>query len=315
MKRLLILFFIVAMVMAPWTAFSGTLRMGTGGPSGNYFSMGNDIASYCNSELDGAAIEVMNSDGAVQNLLGLYQKEFAIGIVQEDVLQYYAKQQPMDVNQNRQKIIAGLHIEVAHLLIPLDYEPERDTGMFGKLKGMFSGGESEPALSLDVLKDQTIGSWGGSIISAKALSYFMGLNLNVIELSKDKRAAPNMPIFLVGGQPYKPVQDYLSTGKYALIPIDYNQLASKAPFYIKMDANYRIGGKIASIPTFGVRALLLGKSYRNESRNRNMQILGKCISDNLGDLADDSDTNPNWSTVYDLEQDGNQTNWSYFSLK
>lgn len=46
-----------------------------------------------------------------------------------------------------------------------------------------------------------------------------------------------------------------------------------------------------------------------------MQLLGQCIIDNLADLDDDPNTNPNWGTAYELEEDGAQTNWNYFKLK
>jgi hypothetical protein len=292
-----------------------TLKVGTGGPKGNYFAMGNDISHYCGNALQENKLEVLSSDGSVDNLLGMANKKFSIGIVQEDVLQYYAKQNPTKINSNRQKIIAGLHIETAHLLIPKDYQPENDSsGLFSKILSKFKSDDTAP-LSLETLRNQTIGSWGGSIISAKALSFFMDLNLNVVEIPEDKRSTVNIPIFLVGGQPYKPVEDYLATGNFVLVSIDYNQLASRAPFYIKMDANYRIGGQIKSVPTFGVRAFMLGVSFRNESRNADMEKLSQCINEHLGDMADDPDTNPNWGVVYDLEKNGSQTNWTYFKLK
>lgn len=291
------------------------LKVGTGGPTGNYYAMGKDISAYCQDVIADATIEALQSDGSTDNLLGMAQKKFSAGIVQEDVLQYYAKKDPQRVNRNRMKIISGLHLETAHLLIPKDYKPDTGKkGMFSDLWTKFKSEEKKP-ISLDLLRDQTVGSWGGSIISAKALSYFMELNLNVVEIPKDKRKDANMPIFLVGGQPYKPVEAYLATNRFVLVAIDFDQLQAKAPFYQKMGANYKVGGKIVSIPSFGVRALLLGKSFRKESRNTNMQMLGQCIIDNLADLADDPNTNPNWGTVYELEEDGAQTNWNYFKLK
>lgn len=306
---------IIMIAPAIVTAESAPLKIGTGGPTGNYFAMGKDIVSYCQEAVLDADLEALNSDGSTDNLLGMTQKKYSAGIVQEDVLQYHAKKDPRSVNRNRMKIIAGLHLETAHLLIPKNYKPKKGKkGMLSDLWSKFKPEEKKP-ISLDLLKNQTVASWGGSIVSAKALSYFMELNLNVVDVPKDKRNNINLPIFLVGGQPYKPVEKFLATNKYVLVAIDYSKIQVKAPFYQKMSANYKVGAKIASVPSFAVRALLLGKSFRKESRNTNMQLLGQCIVENLADLADDPNTNPNWGTVYELEEDGAQTNWNYFKLK
>lgn len=313
------MFFVAASVfmfiLTPALAGATALKIGTGGTTGNYFAMGKDIVSYCQEAVPESSLEALNSDGSTDNLMGMTQKKYSAGIVQEDVLQYHAKKDPRGVNRNRLKIISGLHLETAHLLIPKNYKPqEGKKGMFSDLWAKFSPEDKKP-ISLELLKNQTVASWGGSIISAKALSYFMELNMNVVDVPKDKRKNINMPIFLVGGQPYKPVENFLATNKYVLVPIDFNKLQAKAPFYQKITANYKVGAKIEAIPSFAVRALLLGKSFRKESRNANMELLGQCISENLADMADDPDTNPNWETVYELEEDGAQTNWNYFKLK
>ncbi|SEQ92837.1 TRAP-type uncharacterized transport system, substrate-binding protein [Amphritea atlantica] len=291
------------------------VKVGTGSESGNYYSMVKDIKAYCDDALENDAhLLPVKSDGSVENLLGMNSKQFSMGVVQEDVLQYFAKTEPRKVNGNRMKVIDGMHMESLHLLIPKGYQPEGDDAGW---KAMWSGlikDEKPKPISLNLLKGQTVGSWGGSVISAKALSYFMGLNLNVVEIPADKRSNPNMPLVLVGGHPYKPVEQYLASGKYHLVAIDFAQLAGKAPFYIQSSVSYRVDGKIQSVPTFGVRALLIGKSFRKEERNANMVNLANCITDSLIDLADDPDTNPNWASVYELEEAGEQTNWNYFSL-
>ncbi|MDC0612434.1 hypothetical protein OAP63_17020 [Vibrio sp.] len=292
-----------------------TIKVGTGGKSGNYYSMMNDIKDYCSDALTpGSSLQVEESDGSVDNVMGLTDKRFSAGIVQEDVLQYFKKTQPRSVNTNRIKIISGLHMESVHLLVPKGYEGDKQGGIKGMFGSLFGDDDKKP-VSIDMLKGQTIGSWGGSVVSAKALSYFMNLNLNVVEVPTKDRRAPNIPLLLVGGHPYKPVQDLLETGKYVLIPIDYAELRDKAPFYLKSTISYKNNGKIKTVPTFGVRALFVGKSFRRESRNENMTKLAQCVQDSLIDLADDPDTNPAWGSVYELEDDGEQTSWSYFPLK
>ena len=307
MKKLLITTF--AIVAMAGSAMAGDLKVGTGGPTGNYFGMANDIKSYCEAEL-GSGLEIINSGGSIDNLVGMGNKKFSAGLVQEDVLQYMAKKDP-NVNQNRLKIISGMHSETVHLLIPKGYEPEGSGSMWSNLGSMFGGG-GNAAIDINLLKNQTVGSWGGSMVSATALSYFQNLNLNIVELGEKDRAAPNIPMIIVGGQPYAPVEKYLASGKYHLVGIDYEQVRAQAPFYLKASANY---GKTATVDTIAVRALLIGKAFRKESRNSVMTKMAGCIDANLPDLADDSDTNPNWNSVYEFQQAGASTNWAYFKLQ
>jgi TRAP-type uncharacterized transport system substrate-binding protein len=286
-----------------------TLKLGSGAISGNYFSMMEDVDSYCSESLtEGTRLEVMATDGSVDNLVGMGTKTYSLGVVQEDVLQFFAKRDPRKVNENRIKVISGLHMESVHLIVPKNYSPDGWGGLLSSITG-------SKKMSIDQLKGQTIGSWGGSMISAKALSYFMGLDLDVREVPSKKRVDPGIPILLVGGHPYKPAQELLDTGKYVLIPIDYNQIKAQAQFYLPSSINYKVDGRIVDVSTFAVRALLVGKSFRKETRNENMKILAECISENLVDLADDPDTNPNWASVYEIEEQGEElSSWAYFPL-
>ncbi|MFP8965199.1 TAXI family TRAP transporter solute-binding subunit [Pokkaliibacter sp. CJK22405] len=288
--------------------------VGTGSESGNYFSMGKDIKSYCEDSLsNGSTLEIAKSDGSIDNIIGMNEKRYSAAIVQEDVMQYFAKTEPRKVNKNRMKVIAGLHMESAHLLIPINYKPDSNEGFGDMLTSLFDGQSTAP-LSLDALQNQTIGSWGGSMVSAKALSYFLHLNLKVQDIPAGKRSDPGIPVLLIGGHPYAPVQQILDTGKYRLVAINFDKLKEKAPFYLKSSVSYKVKGKVETVQTFAVRAMLVGKSFRKESRNVNMSLLANCITDNLADLADDSETNPNWGSVYDLEQDNDQSSWAYFPL-
>lgn len=309
MKKLVTLTFLATILSFP--ALGGPIKTGTGGPNGNYFSMGNDINAYCGSALpDGKTIEILNTKGSIENLMGMTSKKYSAGWVQEDVLQYFAKQTPTKVNRNRIKILIGGHQESVHILIPPGWQPKGAGGSWREKLAALVSNKPPEGISLNSLKGQTIGSWGGSLVSAKALSSFTGLGLNIVEITEGQTGAN--PILLVGGQPYKPVTDFLAKG-YTLLPINSSTVSEKAPFYVKDTLNYEVGGKIMSVPSFGVRAHFTGKAFRSEARNATMIALATCLSESLLDLADDPDTNPNWSSVVELEENG-QTNWSYFKL-
>ncbi|CAH1582936.1 conserved exported hypothetical protein [Vibrio jasicida] len=307
-----VLSMMVAIAAVPVSA--KTLNMGTGGTDGNYYAMGQDIQSYCADTIS-TDLNVAETTGSVSNLLGMMNKEYSLGIVQEDVLNYNAKRNPKKVNQNRIKILTGLHEEAVHLLIPKGYQPK--TNESKSLWSKFGlGNDDQPKkFELSMLKGQEISSWGGSMVSAEALGYFFGLNIHVTE-AKNKGDVNDVskPLVLVGGAPYKVVQDYLASGKWTLAALNYDAISQQASFYSKQNVNYQIGGKVRSVPTVGVRALLLGKSFRKKSRNEPMTELATCIYQNVADLADDPDTNPNWGSVYDYIDGDGQSNWAYFPL-
>lgn len=292
------------------------LIISSGGETGNYYGMTQDIIDYCASEIpENLTLTNLSSGGSTANIFNINNKKAAGGWVQEDDLQYRAKRDPNRINRNRLKVVAGMHIETVHILIPKDYKPSNDSGgLMARFNAWRNSSDEPKALSVDMLKDQTVGAWGGSVVSAEALGYFLGLNLQIQSVDKEKAASSGLPLVIVGGQPYKPVEEILSSGKYEMVGVDFNQISTKAPFYVKVDANYPINGKVKTVPTFGVRALLIGKAFRKESRNAAFNKLSECITSNLGDLADDYNTNPNWGAVFDMFDDGQQSNWSHFHL-
>lgn len=304
---------IMMMVVFSSTAQARNIKFGTGGSTGNYYSIGNDIINFCGDELPNDTITNIESGGSVENLLGLQNKKYSLAEVQEDVLNYYAKLNPKQVNKNRMKVVTSLHNEAVHLLIPKGYKPEdADSGWFSG----FGGDDAPTAISLSSLKNQTIGSWGGSIISTEALSYFFNLNLHIVNVPKNERNVNNtsIPLILVGGHPYSVVEAYLSTGKWSLIPLNYAAISQVAPFYTDETVAYTMNGKAVNTKTVGVQALLIAKSYRKKSSNTAMSKLATCIMGSVADLADDPDTNPLWGNIYDVVDDGTLVDWDYFPI-
>lgn len=322
MKMFKTLAITAALTLGTLSAQAGQVKVGTGGETGNYYGMSVDIVDYCGDTLgmdrrgNANTLEVMTSGGSVVNVDGLINKKFFVAWSQEDVLQYQAKRNPA-VNQNRLKIVASMHPETIHVLIPKNWQPTKAAkSMWGKMKFWDKGDKGPVTIDINMLKGQTVGAWGGSVISAKALGYFLDENptdntpfFNVQEYD-GKPDALDKPFIIVGGAPYAPVENYLSSGRYHIVGLNHGMIASKAPFYLKTSATYQ--GQ--NVDTVAVRSHLIGKSFNKESRNTVMTSLASCINDNLADLADDPNTNPNWQAVYDLDQEGAATNWSYFKF-
>lgn len=303
-KTLLSLALLVASVMAD-------VKVGTGSTSGNYYRMGKDIKNYCQPSVS-ENLQVAASEGSLDNLNGLGNKKFSMGVVQSDALMMLSKTNPTVVNLNLIKIVQGLHTETVHLLVPNDYQPENKGG---SLWSKYVVGQKPVAIKLSSLKGQTISAWGGSLVSAKALSYFFSLNWKLNTITEAQAPNVTTPMIIVGGQPFAAVEKLLATGKFRMVPIDYSQIAQVAPMYQKVSASYKVGNKQQSVSTIGVQALLVGKSFKNAERNQPAVALGECIAKNLADLSDDSDTSPAWQSAYDNSRKNQLVNWSYFGNK
>jgi hypothetical protein len=318
MKKLLL-----AALLAVSTLFATpTIKIGTGGINGNYYPMGGDVATIfdrANSEIEKQCkydlnIEVVEGKGSIHNLKQINKKKINAGIVQMDVLMFQKRLFPGKINDKKLKIIAGLHKESLHLMMPINFKPTEPKS--SGWSGMFSSFSPDKPVKLELstLTNQTIESKGGSVVSAKAISSFNNLNAKVID-TKGKWSGNN-PILLVGGQPYTEVQQLLDTGKFVLISLNYSSIKAAAPFYLEDTLSYEIGGTTVEVPSVGVQALLVGKQLRSKKKNIRMSQLSTCLSDEeiLGEMSDRDDTNNNWDSVYDLSQHDINIDWDTFPL-
>ena len=287
------------------------LPFGSGSEKGSYFDMMNDIISedWC-APIDSKDTLVNVASGAsLDNIDGIMNKRFYGGIVQADVLKYYGKTLPNQVNKNNIGVITGMHLESFHLLIPKNWKPK------GTKKAWYDlSDDTAVAIEMSSLKGQTVGSWGGSLVSLKALSSFADINLNIVEIPESQRSSPNVPVLIVGGQPSSSVTDILETNNFKLVSINYLELATNAPFYVKSDLSYNVGGKLVVVPSVGVQALLIAKKFRRETKNALSVELATCLDESIYDLADDFDTNPNWGSAAELYEAGVSIDWTYFNL-
>lgn len=299
-------------IAASYLLAADPIIIGTGGEKGSYFGMGNDIAKYC-SKVAGTEIQVVPSTGSIENLTNLTNKKTTAGIVQADVLMSMSSTMPLDINMQNIKVIAGLHVETIHLLVP--------TSMFTKQSSTWAKWTGSAAnipikVDLDTLRGQRIASYGGSLVSATALRYFFNLDWDIVNMNLDQMLVQDqLPILLVGGAPYKPVEDLLKTGKYRLLNLDADMIKSKQPFYTTSNVSYTVNGEVQNVKTVGVQAVLVGKNYRSVTRNEANRKLLECIDKNLGEFADDSSTNPNWASVYENSKKGLLLNWPVFDGK
>ena len=296
-------------ILSSTSQASKPIKIGSGTEGKNYHGMINDVIDYCAAETGRPLENRPSPGGSTQNILDMSNKLLHAGLTQIDVLKFQARIMGEKVNQNRMKVIIGAHRESGHLVIPPNWQPSSES-MWGNILSTMGMGDEKKGISIDLIKNQSVGGWGGSLVSIRALSSFMKLGLQAVEIKPGQQV--KHPIMIVGGQPDKHVQAYLNAG-WKLVPINAESLKARASFYDAVSLNYSIKGKLTSVPSFGVRAVLIGKSSRSAKRNKPFSNLATCLRRNLADLADDSDTNPNWESVYEFENDG-QVNWQYFPL-
>ena len=311
---------VVILAVFSLQAFAGrgvnNIKIATGGAGGSYEAMGKDIAGqitpeneyggYCLKSTGGKITLISGPNiGSETTLKGIVGKLYGAGLVQQDVWEYFADKQPDTFNKNNVNVLADLHMEAYHLLIPKDYKPDN-----GAWSNMFA---AKPAtMDLTQLKNQTIATWGGSTLSAKALSHFVGLNLRVIGTTKAKALSQTKtPLLIVAGRGSNSVKEALATGHYELVGINPRAVGG-ARFYKTMGISYQTGGATVEVETIGVRAQLLGKVKSKKKFNKRMINLASCIEHNYSALSDDDSTHPNWQGAFKLNEAGTRANMTYF---
>lgn len=97
-------------------AESPSVNLCTGGPEGNYFATGRDIATHANSRY--VTVNVVETAGSMDNMQRLARRECGAAIVQSDAYLVYQtrhKDRPVEVTRNR-----FLYAEFAHLVCRRD---------------------------------------------------------------------------------------------------------------------------------------------------------------------------------------------------
>jgi len=289
MRKILILlsiFFISLYAKKP-------IIIGSGGQGGNYYTVAQDIVDYCRDQIKketGYDLINQSTDGSVVNLNGLLKKKYSIGFIQEDVYTYFKRKDQLGLIEINTKPFMNLYPEYLHILIPLGWEP-KSTGFLSGLLTLFS---KNTPISIMSLKNQTVYAKGGAIVSAQALSYFMGLNLNVIDANQVKSI--NGPFIFVTGAGDARIQKMLNSGKWFLLNFNGVELANRAQLYKPATLTYIVKGKSVTVNTVSIMSKAYERNYRSKKRKEALMKLKQCIKNNIDDLIDDGNSDK-WSII------------------
>ena len=290
MKKLLL---IIGATLALFAA--KPIIIGSGGQGGNYNTVTQDIVDYCGDKIKKeTGYDVVNqaTHGSVDNLNGLLKKKYSIGFVQEDVYLYFKKKDQLGVIETNTKPFMNLYPEYLHILIPVGWKPVSSGGLWSTFASLFSS--SNKQISIMSLKNQTVYAQGGAIVSAQALSYFMGLNLNVVDASHTKTISG--PFIFVTGSGDPRIQKMLNTGKWFLLNFNGNELANRSSVYKPAILTYIINGKSITVNTVNIMSKAYERNYRGKKRKSALNKLKQCIADNIDDLIDDGNSDK-WSII------------------
>ena len=204
---------------------SAVLNMGTGDTTGSYYAFGNLLAAHM-SDAAGKTVDVVSTDGSAENIKGINDGLYQLGMAQADVMSYawdgilsFAK----DGEMKSFRAIGGLY-EEALQIVTLDEAIENVEDLKGKTVsiGAESSGVAFNAMNvLDIYGLRT-----GEDIQTVNLSFAD----SVAAMKEGKIDA----VFIVSGTPTAVVEDLIETEQVHLVNIDAAKVAElqqQYPYY------------------------------------------------------------------------------------
>jgi len=268
------------------------LTIGSGGKSGNYFTVANDIVETCSNDIKtkfNYDLKNISTSGSVENLNGILRKKYSIGFVQQDVYEYFKKKDQLNTIELNTKKMMYLYPEYLTILIPKGWKPKSNS-IFSKFTELFN---SHKPISIMSLKNQTVYAKGGALVSSQALSFFMNLHLNIIDATNH---TINGPFIFVTGAGDSRIQQMLASGKWFLLSFNGNELSNRAGFYKTAQVTYIVNGKTQTANTVSIMSVMYARNYRSKKRKSALKELKQCIKNNIDDLIDDGQSDK-WSLI------------------
>ena len=287
MRKLLLVFVLIFISFA-----KKPIIIGSGGKGGNYFKVAEDIVEFCRDDVKkkyGYDLINLSTKGSVDNLSGLLKKRYSIGFVQEDVYQFFKKRDQLNVIEMNTLKLMYLYPEYLTILIPKNWHPKA-TNFLEKLSSLFN--KNKP-VSIMSLKNQVVYAKGGALISAQALSYFLGLNLKILDADTHK---VDGPFIFVTGSGDSRIQKMLNTNKWFLLSFNGTELANRVSFYKPAIVTYIVNGKSISANTVSIMSVAYARKYRGKKKREAVQYIRECIKNNIDDLIDDGSSDK-WSLI------------------
>lgn len=204
-----------------------TLNMGSGDTTGSYYAFGNLLATHM-GDAAGVNIDVISTEGSVENIKGIHEGLYQLGLAQADVMSYawngiipFAK----DGKIRSFRAIGGLY-EEALQIVTLDETIQTVEDLRGKTVSV--GGENSGVVmnAMNIL--DIYGLRTGEDIQTVTMSF-----TDSIEAMK---AGKIDAAFIVSGAPTNVVEDLIAAEHAHLVNIESEKIAELQqwyPFYNK----------------------------------------------------------------------------------
>ncbi|WP_458407337.1 TAXI family TRAP transporter solute-binding subunit [Anaerotignum sp.] len=203
------------------------LNMGTGDTEGSYYAFGNLLAAHM-SDAAGVHIDVLSTEGSVENINGIHDGIYQLGMAQADVMSYawngiipFAR----DGEVRSFRAIGGLYEEAVQI-VTLDENIQSVEDLRGKTVSI---GEENSGVLINAMNVLDVyGLRTGEDIETVTMSF--GDSVAAMKEGKIDAA------FIVSGAPTNVIEDLIATEHVHLVNIDaekVEELQKLYPYYNK----------------------------------------------------------------------------------
>ena len=262
------------------------LTVVTGSSSGTYSQLFGQMGRVCTNT---SFLLEKKTGGSLDNINALINNEASLGFVQLDIL--LAKQKlDKDPNVDKLKVLLPLHSEEIHIIA--SNATAKDGGqLFNKTKAIKTYAD---------LSGKRVGSFGGSVITAKVMSMYTKVNYAVQNFPDANSAIAALQsnkvdaVIAVGGYPLPWVAALNSTLR--LLPLDSTSTSRLSGFYQGAKIQYTNLG-INSVNTVSVPSVLVTRDFKTADKKQLLLKYASCVKSKLTYLQETEGYHPKWNSV------------------
>ena len=251
----------------------GTLRLGTAGVGGNYYSFGQAFGQFLEQDLEGTEVDVKATAGSAANLRLLQDKGryLDLAIAQSDVIS-----DDMAANSGSvgYRAIAGLYTEACQVVTLADSGIKTVRSLRGRIVSI---GEKESGSEKNARQIMHAYGLSEDMYEAKNMSY--------AEAAEALKNGQIDAFFCTAGVQTTIVEELAKQAAVRLLPVDGPEGEALTDTY-KYFVRYVIPagtytGQAADVKTLGVKSVLLARKDLSADR---VKAVTRCLFDHVNDL-------------------------------
>ena len=248
--------------------------MGTGGPSGTYYSYGGVLSQYM-TEKTGIAVNPVSTDGSKANIVGIDYGDYQLATVQSDVMAYaWQGSRSFEKEGKIQsfRVIGGLYAEAVQL-VTMDANIKSVADLKGKNVSIGAPGSGVYFNAVDVLT-----AAGLTVDDINAQYQSFGDSADALKDGKIDAA------FIVSGAPTTAITDLSTSGDVYLVSIEEDKIAELielSPYYTANTVAADTYGMPEDAQTVAIAAVVLARDDASEDA---IYTFTKTVFDNMDQL-------------------------------